>query len=209
MLVGCERSGVVREAFRKIGHEAYSCDILPSDDNSPYHIQDDLMNHLDNNWDLAIFHPECTFLTVTGNKWFKPEYEGRFPTRKQDRINAIDFFMKLACVNIPRIAIENPIGIMSSLWRKPDQIIQPYQFGHIEAKKTCLWLKNLPKLIPTKIVEPEYTTFKSGKRMPTWYCNAAKLPKHERMKLRSTTFQGIADAMAEQWGTLQLQENVK
>ena len=201
VLIGCERSGVVREAFRKLGHDAYSCDILPSDDNSEYHIQDDLMNHLDNNWDMAIFHPECTFLTVTGNKWFKPEYESRFPTRKQDRLNAIDFFMKLACVNIPKIAIENPIGIMSSLWRKPDQIIQPYQFGHKEAKKTCLWLKNLPKLISTKIVEPEYTVFKSGKRMATWYCNAVNLPKEERMKVRSTTFQGIADAMAEQWGT--------
>ena len=161
------------------------------------------MNHLDEGWDLAIFHPECTYLTVTGNKWFKPEFKDRFPDRQKQRVDAIEFFLKLATSNIPRICIENPVGIMSTTWRKPDQIIQPYEFGHIEAKKTCLWLKNLPKLKPTKIVEPEYVTFKSGKRMAKWYCDAVKLPKEERTLLRATTFQGIADAMAEQWSNLE------
>jgi len=202
ILIACEYSGTVRDAFKKLGHDAWSCDILPCDSDPQYHYQCDIKEVLDKDWDMIIAHPPCTYLTVTGNRWFKDEYKERFPTRQQDRLDAIDFFMLFANHPCPKICIENPLGIMSTRWRKPDQIIQPYQFGHVEAKKTCLWLKGLPPLVHTKIVEPEYTTFKSGKRMATWYTDALKLPPHERMKVRSKTFQGIADAMANQWGTL-------
>lgn len=198
VLVACEYSGVVREAFARKGFEAWSCDILPTDIPGN-HYQCDVRDVITQSWDLLIAHPPCTYLTVTGNKWFKPEYRDRFPTREQDRKEAIEFFMLFADADVEHVCIENPVGIMSTLWRKPNQIIQPYQFGHSEAKKTCLWLKNLPELTPTKIVEPEYITFKSGKRMAKWYSDAVGLPKHERMKLRSKTFQGIADAMANQW----------
>ncbi len=202
ILIACEYSGVVRDAFRKLGHDAWSCDILPCDSDLAYHYQQDVLSLLNKGWDMMIAHPPCTYLTVTGNRWFGEKYKDRFPTRQQDRKDAIEFFLMLARAPIPKICVENPVGIMSGEFRKPDQIIQPYQFGHIESKKTCLWLKNLPLLMPTKIVEPEYTTFKSGKRMATWYTNALKLPKHERMKVRSKTFQGIADAMANQWSNL-------
>jgi hypothetical protein len=199
ILIACEFSGIVRDAFKAKGHDAWSCDLLPTE-REGNHIQGDVLEILDDGWDMMIAHPPCTYLTVTGNKWFKPEYKERFPTREQDRKDAIEFFMALANAPIPKICIENPIGIMSSLWRKPNQIIQPYQFGHTEAKKTCLWLRGLMPLEPTKLVEPEYITFKSGKRMAKWYVDAVKLPKAERSKLRSRTFQGIADAMADQWG---------
>lgn len=200
VLIACEFSGVVRRAFRKRGHDAWSCDLIPSDDDSDFHIQGDCLALIQKvpDWDLMIAHPPCTYLTVTGNKWFKPEYADRFPTRHQDRADAIAFFMALANADIPMIAIENPVGIMSSTWRKPDQIIQPYQFGHPEPKKTCLWLKGLPVLRPTKIVEPEYFISKSGKRLASWYFKPSNTP--ERQKMRNITFQGIADAMAEQWG---------
>ena len=191
VLVACEFSGVVRRAFRDRGHDAWSCDLLPSEDSSEYHYQGDVFGIIDRNWDMMIAHPPCTHLCVSGARWFKDKQE--------EQKEAINFFLSLAECGISRVCIENPVGIMSSVYRKPDQIIQPYEFGHVEAKKTCLWLQNLPKLIPTKIVEPEYTTFKSGKRMATWYLEAASLPKHERMKVRSKTFQGIADAMADQW----------
>jgi len=163
-------------------------------------------------WDMLIAHPPCTYLTVTGNKWFKPEFAGRFPNRYQQRAEAIEFFMALVKAPVDQIAIENPIGIMSTIYRKPSQVIQPWQFGHVEAKATCLWLKNLPRLrfgkispqlfddkslTDTVIVEPEYTKFKSGKRMATWYATAKV---KDRAKIRSKTFQGIANAMAEQWG---------
>jgi hypothetical protein len=200
VLVACEYSGVVREAFRERGFDAWSCDLPPTDIPSKFHLQGDVLEVLDHHWDLMVAHPPCTYLTVTGNRWFKPEYKDRFPNREQQREGGVGFFMELANADIKHIAVENPVGVMSTRWRKPDQIIQPYQFGHVEAKKTCLWLKNLPKLTPTKIVEPEYTTFKSGKRMATWYTEAVKLPKEQREHLRSKTFQGIANAMAEQWG---------
>jgi len=198
VLVACEFSGVVREAFKKKGHDAWSCDLSPTEIPGQ-HIKGDILEILNNGWDLMIAHPPCTYLCVTGNRWFKPEYKSRFPNREQQREDAIKFFMILVNAPIPKISIENPVGIMSRLYRKPEQIIQPFQFGHKEAKKTCLWLKNLPLLKPTKTVEPEYTTYKSGKRMATWYAEAIKLPSKEREKLRSTTFQGIAQAMAEQW----------
>lgn len=203
ILIACEFSGTVRDAFIKAGHNAVSCDIEPCDKPGP-HIQDDVLNVIKfpNTWDMMIAHPPCTYLTVTGNKWFKPEYKDRFPTRQQDREDAIKFFMALMNANIPKIAVENPIGIMSTTFRKPDQIIQPWQYGHEASKSTCLWLKGLPKLVPTNIVDKgEFVTYKSGKRMTKWYADAASLSPKERAKVRNTTFQGIADAMADQWGT--------
>lgn len=212
ILIACEFSGIVREAFRKRGHNAWSCDLLPTEIPGQ-HIQDDILKHLEG-WDLMIAHPPCTYLTLTGNKWFKPEYRERFPNRQEDREDAVRFFMEFANANVPKICIENPLGVMSTRWRKPDQLIQPYQFGHTEAKLTCLWLKNLPllrygqggqlmfgeKLPPelTEIKEPEYITLKSGKRMAKWYVEAAS--QSNRADIRSKTFQGIANAMAEQWG---------
>ena len=203
ILIACEESQTICKEFRRLGHEAYSCDLLPCSGGHPeWHLQCDVFTVLDQGWDMMIAHPECTRLTVTANKWYKPEFSERFPTIHQDREDAVDFFMRLANANIPRIAIENPIGIMSTRWRKPDQIIQPYQFGDPERKSTCLWLKNLPKLIPTDIVQPEIITFKSGKTMSKCHYESVKLSKEERRKARSKTFPGIARAIAEQWGNL-------
>ena len=200
VLVACEFSGTVRDAFTRLGHEAWSCDIVPSD-TIGNHYQCDLFEVLDKDWDLLIAHPPCTYLTVTGNKWFKPEYKDRFPTREQDRVDAIEFFTKIHNSNIPKICIENPVGIMSTILRKPDQIVHPWQFGHEASKNTCLWLKGLPKLTPSNIVgKGEFITYKSGKRMTKWYADAASLSPKERAKVRNKTFQGIADAMASQWG---------
>jgi hypothetical protein len=198
ILVACEFSGVVREEFKKLGHEAWSCDLEPTEIEGN-HYQGNVFDILNNGWDMMIAHPPCTYLTVSGNKWFKEEYKNRFPTREQDRLKAIDFFMKLINAPIPKIAIENPIGIMSTIYKKPTQIIQPYQFGHSATKATCLWLKNLPKLQPTNIVDKgDFVVFKSGKRMSKWYAEAAK-NKTTRAKIRNKTFQGVAKAMAEQW----------
>ena len=200
VLVACEESGVVRDAFRKKGHMAYSCDLLPSNDR--FHIQGDVLKELDFGWDLMIAHPPCTFLCVTGNKWMKEEFKERFPDRLQQRKDSIDFFMKLWNCKIPKICIENPVGIMSSEFRKPDQYIHPYYFGEPHSKKTGLWLKNLPKLEITNMVEPKMYTYKDGRKDPIWHVETMKLSKEERSKVRSRTFQGIADAMAEQWGMI-------
>lgn len=194
VLIACERSGVVREAFASLGHDAWSCDTEPTDVPGK-HFQTDVLNVLHLGWDLLIAHPPCTYLTVTGNKWNKPEFQDRFPDREERRKQAVDFFMKIVNAEIPMIAIENPVGIMSSIYRQPDQIFQPMEFGHNEPKRTCLWLKNLPALYPTKIVEGEYMYFRSGSRMPKWYATATG----DRAKVRSKTFQGVADAMAKQW----------
>ena len=184
VLVACEYSGKVREAFRKLGHDAWSCDLLPADDNSPYHIQDDVLKHLDG-WDMIIAHPPCTHLAVSGARHFAAKIADG---RQQE---GIDFFMAMVNAPCERIMVENPISIMSTKYRKPDQIIQPWQFGHGETKATCLWLKNLPPLVPTNIVEGREQNIwrKKGvpKGMPVW-------------KWRSQTYQGIANAMAEQWG---------
>ncbi len=199
VLIGCEFSQIVTKAFRDKGHDAHSCDLLPTEGNPNWHIQDDILKHLDKSWDMMIAHPPCTFLCTTGNKWMKPEYQKRFPTRVQDRKDAVKFFMKLVNAPIPKIAIENPVGIMSSQYRKPDQYIQPYWFGHPQSKKTGLWLKNLPKLIPTDMVEEEpRVSFESGRSMPKWYKEIGDLPIHERATLRSKTFVGFAEAMATQ-----------
>jgi len=201
ILVACEFSGTVRDAFAAKGHDAWSCDILLSE-TAGNHIQKDIFDVIDSDWDLMIAHPPCTYLTVTGNKWMKPEFSDRFPNRAQQRQEAINFFLKLANAPIAKIAIENPVGIISTAWRKPDQYIHPYQFGDPHSKKTGLWLKGLPLLTPTKIVEPKFHIYKDGRKDPIWHFETMSLPSHERMKARSKTFQGIADAMAKQWGKL-------
>ena len=203
VLIACEYSGKVRDAFAKKGHFAMSCDLLPSDNpkHGVHYIGDvlDLLSDYNvwnrtNGWDLMIAFPPCTHLAVSGARWFP---EKRADGRQQQ---GIDFFMALANAEIPKIAIENPVGIMSTKWRKPDQIIQPYQFGDSFSKKTCLWLKGLPLLKPTELVDKgEQVKYKSGKSMPKWYADAFQLPPKERAKIRSKTFPGIADAMATQW----------
>jgi len=181
-LVACEFTGIVAKAFRDRGHEAWSCDLRPGE-KGEWHINGDVRYWLDRgNWDLMIAHPECTHLAVSGARHFaEKRADGR-------QAAAIDFFMMLANADIPRIAIENPVCIMSSVWKKPTQIIQPWQFGHGETKATCLWLKNLPPLVPTNIVEGRENRIH---RMP---------PSPDRAANRSRTYQGIADAFAEQWG---------
>lgn len=182
VLVGCEYSGTVRDAFARLGHDAWSCDILPSETDGN-HIQGDAIEvAYSGGWDLAVFHPPCTHLAVSGARHFKDKREDG---RQQA---AIDFFMKLSNAPIDRIAVENPVCIMSSVWRKPDQTIQPWWFGHGETKATCLWLKNLPLLRPTQIVD--------GREQRIWRMP----PRPDRWKERSRTYQGIADAMAAQWG---------
>jgi len=183
VLIACEYSGRVRDSFIALGHEAMSCDLLPTDSPGP-HYQGDIADVLDYPWDLMIAHPPCTNLSVSGARHFEAK---RLDGRQQA---SVSFFMKLAKVDIPKIAIENPICIMSSLWRKPDQVIQPWQFGHGETKATCLWLKGLPLLKPTNIVDGRDDRIH---KMP---------PSEDRWKLRSLTYQGIADAMANQWGAI-------
>lgn len=203
VLVACEESQEVCKAFRARGHEAYSCDILPCSGGRPeWHIQGDVLQLLNDTWDMLLAFPPCTYLTVTGNRWFNVDrYGEKALERIAEREKAISFFMSIINSAIPKIAVENPIGVMSTVYRKPDQIIEPYMFGEPFEKKTCLWLKGLPLLIPTDICEPpERVRFKSGKTMPGWYNDLWKLPKEERARLRSKTFTGVAKAMAEQWG---------
>jgi hypothetical protein len=169
----------VRDAFAARGHDAWSCDLLPTE-RLGNHIHGDVLQHLHRNWDLMIAHPPCTHLAVSGARWFKD--------KQIEQAEALDFVHRLMDAPIPRIALENPISIISSRIRKPDQIIQPWQFGHGETKATCLWLKNLPKLMPTNIVEGREARIH---KMP---------PGPDRWKERSRTFEGIAQAMAEQWG---------
>jgi site-specific DNA-cytosine methylase len=195
VLIACEFSGIVREAFAKKGHNAWSCDLL-STEREGQHIQDDVLKHLDKGWDLMIAHPPCTHLAVSGAKYFKQKIaDGR-----QQR--AIEFCEKLWNANIPKIALENPIGVLStkSILGKPSQTIQPFWFGDPHYKSTCLWLKNLPKLFPTNKVEPLFTKYKhSGKRVSLHHYETFYLPKKLRGHVRSITFNGIAEAMAEQW----------
>jgi site-specific DNA-cytosine methylase len=181
VLVACEFSGIVREAFAKQGHDAWSCDLLDTEIPRK-HIKGDVLEILDQGWDLMIAHPPCTHLAVSGARWFK--------NKRKEQKEAIEFFLSLADTPIGKICIENPIGIMSTRFMKPSQIIQPWQFGHGETKATCLWLKNLPLLKPTNIVGGREAKVH---KMP---------PSIDRWKNRSRTYQGIADAMAEQWGDL-------
>lgn len=183
VLIGCEFSGIVRDAFATKGHDAWSCDLMPSE-RPGQHIQGSLIDHevlMKRRWDLGIFFPDCTFLTVSANRWADE------PWRMEARHWALAFVKTLWALPIPQIAIENPIGVLPTMWRRPTQIIQPWQFGHGETKGTCLWLKGLPDLIPTNIVE--------GRQQRVW----KESPGVERKKNRSRTFEGIAKAMADQW----------
>lgn len=196
ILVACEESQAVTKELRLLGNEAYSCDVLQCSGGHPeWHLQQDVIPLLNKDWDMIIAFPPCTHLCVSGAAWFKQKIaDGR-------QQQGIDFFMKFVNAKCDKIAIENPIGIMSRIWRKPDQIIQPWQFGDEYQKSTCLWLKGLPLLIPTRIVgKGEFITHKSGKVKPKWFADSFLLPPKERAKVRSKTFQGIAKAMAEQWG---------
>lgn len=199
ILVACEYSGIVRNAFTKKGHDAWSCDILPTESTGP-HIQGDVFEILNDGWDMMIAHPPCTYLAVTGNKWMKPEFKKRFPERQQQRIDAIDFFMKLYNAPIDKIVIENPVGIMSTKFRKPNQYVHPYYFGDPHSKKIGLWLKKLNNLEKGDVVKPEMYVYKNGRKDPMWHVKTMGLPKEERTKARSRTFPGIANAMADQWG---------
>lgn len=219
VLVACEESQRVCTEFRKLGHEAYSCDIEPCGGGHPeWHIKCDVIrlingycvfttmdgkNHyINDKWDLIIAHPPCTYLTVTGNRWFNIEkYGDKAMKRFKNRQAAYDFFMQFVNADCEKIAIENPIGYMSTAYAKPTQIIHPYMFGNPARKATCLWLKGLEPLKPTNIVEPEIIHYKNRKGTDNpWHMETINLPPHERAKARSKTFPGIAKAMAEQWG---------
>ena len=237
VLVACEESQRICKEFRKLGHNAYSCDLLKCSGGHPeWHFNQDVLKvirnkggilqtgeriKIDGNWDIMIAHPPCTFLAVSGARWFyHPDDKDlpienrrphpKFPNRAKDREEGADFFMKLANAKIKHIAIENPIGIMNSRYRKPDQIVQPYFFGDKASKSTCLWLKNLPLLEKTKVVSSgEWVELSSGKRLPKWYSDAlvkAKTPE-ERRNLRSKTFPGFAKAVAKQWSNYVLKED--
>lgn len=229
ILVACEESQAVTKQFRLLGHNAYSCDLLPCSGNKPeWHFNMDVFKVIKNkggilqngdkvkingNWDLMVAHPPCTYLAVSGARWFYDPNDShlpmnernphpKYPDRKKDQEDAIAFFIKLMNVSIKHIAIENPIGVISSVYEKPSQIVHPYMFGDEASKTTCLWLKNLCKLEPTEIVgKGERIQFASGKSQPKWYSDAfvkAKTPE-ERRTLRSKTFKGMAEAMANQW----------
>jgi len=209
VLVACEFSGVVRDAFAARGHDTWSCDLLPTE-KSGQHYQQDIMEVIGYDWDLMIAHPPCTYLANSGVFWFyhpddkhlpvnERRAHPRYPDRRQDQQQAIEFFIGLHDAPIEKIAIENPVGVLSTIFRKPDQIVHPYMFGHEMSKATCLWLKNLPKIVPTSIVgKGDFLVSKSGKRGAKW--NWGLSPSEDRWKIRSRTFQGIADAMAGQWG---------
>lgn len=218
VLIACEESQTITKEFRKEGINAFSCDIVECSGGHPeWHIQGDVLPILDGNcvvrtldgkqheingkWDLIIAHPPCTYLTVTGNRWFNVEkYGDKALKRIKDRDEAIEFFMKFVNADCEHIAIENPVGIMSTVYAKPTQIIQPYMFGDAAEKKTCLWLKNLPNLEPTDIVAPPpRKKFESGKTMAAWYADCWKMSKEDRARMRSKTFDGIAKAIVSQW----------
>lgn len=235
ILIACEESQTVCKAFRELGFNAYSCDLVECSGGHPeWHLLGDVLDVIRNNggvaqnggrvfvdkWDLMIAHPPCTYLTSSGAKWFyHPDDKGlpiedrrphpKFPHRKQDQDAGAEFFMALYNADIPYIAVENPVGVMSTRFHKPDQIVQPFMFGDQARKTTCLWLKGLPLLQPTQLVdEGETLTFKSGKRMQKWISDALTNTKtaEERRRLRSKTFEGMAKAMASQWGNFVLSQ---
>lgn len=227
VLVACEESQRVCISFREKGHNAFSCDLYECSGGHPeWHINQNVLpllkpmyyqngdygidfitqngdfHFINGKWDLIIAHPPCTYLTVSGNAWFNiDKYGDKAIQRISDRKNAIEFFMKFVNADCDKIAIENPIGIMSTRYKKPTQIIQPYMFGDATRKATCLWLKGLPELLPTNIVEPEIYYYKNGNGSSgMWHLETLSLPKEERQKARSKTYWGIARAMAQQWG---------
>ena len=207
ILVACEESQAVTKELRKLGHEAFSCDLLPCSGGYPeWHYQQDVFEVIEKGWDMMIAHPPCTFLAVSGARWLYNKDGSKNQERWNNQAEALDFVQRLMDAPIDKIAIENPISVISSQIRKPEQIIQPWMFGDKAQKSTCLWLKNLPKLEPTNIVEKgEFIEFisKKGvkKKQPKWYFDALKQAKtpEERRTLRSKTFKGIAEAMAKQW----------
>lgn len=193
LLVACEYSGTVRDAFIRAGHDAMSCDLLPTDAAGP-HYQGDVFDIINDGWDMMIAHPPCTYLSVSGMHWTARGL--RDPKLTED---ALEFVQRLMAAPIERIAIENPISVISSRIRKPDQIINPWQFGHDASKRTCLWLKNLPHLVPTAIVEPRIVNGKKRWANQTDSGQNRLPPSDDRWKIRSETYIGIADAMAQQW----------
>lgn len=217
ILVACEESQTITTAFRRLGHEAFSCDLLPCSGGHPeWHFQRDVFEVVDQGWDLMIAHPPCTFVAGSGAQWLShPEdralpFEERrphpkYPNRRNDMLDSVEFVKALYNGPIERIAIENPIGLLSSRWKTPDQIIHPYHFGEEMSKATCLWLKNLPLLQHTNVVgKGERTVFASGKSHPKWYADAMAFAKtkEQRQTMRSKTFPGIASAIADQWGAV-------
>jgi len=201
ILVACEESQAVTKELRKLGHEAYSCDVQECSGGHPaWHIKGDaLKTAYDEHWDMMIAHPPCTYLAVSGARWLYNKDGSRNEDRWQKKEAALKFVKALMDAPIDKIAIENPISMISSEIRKPEQIIQPYQFGHPLVKATCLWLKNLPKLQPTEIVEPEYVTSGTGRKWSKWFWETSLIPYKDRGKARSKTFEGIAKAIADQW----------
>ncbi len=193
ILIACEYSGTVRDAFIRAGHDAMSCDLLPTDVPGP-HYEGDVFDIINNGWDMMIAHPPCTYLSVSGMHWTARGL--RDPQLTED---ALDFVTRLMAASIPRIAVENPISVISSRIRKPDQIINPWQFGHDASKRTCLWLKNLPLLTPTDIVEPRIVNGKKRWANQTDSGQNRLPPSEDRWKIRSETYTGIAQAMADQW----------
>jgi hypothetical protein len=191
VLVACESSQVVTKAFRLKGHDAYSCDLLPAEYNSDWHYQCDVMTIIANGWDLIIAHPPCTDLAVSGARWFKDKQANG------SQASSILFFLQFTQLPFLKVGIESSIGIMSRIYRKPDQILQPWQFGHPESKATCLWLKGLPKLVPTNILEKPACGYWQN-QTPSGQNKLG--PSPDRGKLRARTYDGIAQAMAEQWG---------
>jgi len=214
VLIACEESQEVCKAFRTLGHEAYSCDTQDCSGGHPeWHIKDDVLKHLNDGWDLMIAHPPCTYFSNAGmcNLTRKNSDDLYREKRKELTLKAFDFVMALVNAPIPKIAIENPVGYLNTHWRKPDQIIHPYYFGHSVNKKTCLWLKNLPRLEPTQIVEKDVITIweGTGKKISKWYKETLKEAKgnlKEVSRIRSKTFRGIAEAMAQQWGSLAVKQ---
>ena len=203
VLIACEESQAVCKEFRALGHEAYSADILPCSGGHPeWHIQGDVTKILNDEWDLMIAHPPCTYLAVSGNRWLYNKDGSKNEERWEKRSKALDFVRTLLEAPIERIALENPVSVISSQIRKPEQIIQPYMFGDEATKTTCLWLKNLPDLVPTNIVgEGERVVLSSGRSLPKWYSDSfhTSIPTELRRTLRSKTFKGMAQAMALQW----------
>ena len=208
ILIACEYSGIVRDAFIKKGHDAYSCDLLPSEGdplNNHRHLQFDVNYAVDfsqqwiEDWDCIIAFPPCTFLCNSGSRWL---HDDRYPNRQQDQKDAIELVKRIWNYPCKYICIENPIGVLSSKFQKPSQYIQPYEYGHDASKRTCLWLKGLPNLVPTSNMTKEdvtYVTLKNGKRFSKWEYNIACMPHDQRGKLRSKFWTGIAEAMADQW----------
>lgn len=197
ILIACEHSGTVREAFRALGHEAFSCDLIPASDGSPFHIVGDALEVCARpGWDMMIAHPPCTYLCGMGVWW-----NHKRPERWAHTYAALDFVKALWAAQIPRVAIENPVGYLSNNWKRPTQVINPWQFGQEFNKPTCLWLRGLSALVPTKIVgKGEFYTKKNGARMAKWSHITSGTKKEERARIAAITFSGIAAAMASQWG---------